>query len=313
MLGQEFQECLQSHIILLTGEIRDLMEEKRSLLLEVSELRKSRKEMKTEILEALTAETQVKHEEAFSVLRMEMQELQKEVRQAYAASNNSQKLPRFRQEDDPIIYITQFELICESNNWSYDVMCKKLPTCLPPALLPWYKCLNLVTKQDYHKLKEAFLERTSLVGDERKHYLELCSLDRTDFPSLITYVDKVEELSFKLGKSEKEVVDSFINRLPARQNRWTSMDTPKDLKTAVRAAEHFELIDAHISPSLKCSGMRTVPRRSRRLQQKLNHPFTRIRTNTFPGHAIHPRNVEHGKPHFKYLRNNSQYNHIDGS
>ena len=60
-----------------------------------------------------------------------------------------QQPPRYQEGDDPETYILQYRLVCESNGWDNDTLCRKFPANLPATLLPWFIQLEIPVRHDF--------------------------------------------------------------------------------------------------------------------------------------------------------------------
>jgi len=237
---------LESHIGLLTGRIRKLTEERDQL-----ELAKKELEAEVRNLSSLHDETKesiinsIKNDVRKEVQSIVQQEVLKGPRNYSCQTCNEQKLPRYRQEDEPLLYITHFDVVCDSLRIDMERRCERFPACLPVKTLPWYVSLPSEVKKDYHLLKEHFVKRFTINSSLEDIGREFNDLKAWNFPSMDEYASKIEELALKLKKGKEERLESFLLGLPSPHYKraYTKEDKLTSLEEAAKFEAMFENVD----------------------------------------------------------------------
>ena len=66
---------------------------------------------------------------------------------------------KFEVSQNPHFFIEKFAKLSEINKWSNDQKCMQLCLALPKEAESWYLTLNTEVKEDFDKLKDAFVTR----------------------------------------------------------------------------------------------------------------------------------------------------------
>ena len=152
----------------------------------------------------------------------------------------TQPPPRYQEGDDPETYILQYRLICESNGWDNDILCRLFPANLPATLLPWFIQLEIAVKHDLDRLAAAFKERFSVGYDRQNLMLSYHNLRARNCASLDVYAMRVQTLGIKLNKSNADNLAQFMLGLPDGAYRWVEARRPERIEEALLHAVDYE-------------------------------------------------------------------------
>ena len=143
---------------------------------------------------------------------------------------------RFHRGDDPSIYVMHFEAIANHNRWDGHQRARAFPTYLEPSVLQWYSSLGANAKQDYTRLKDAFIRRYQGANDRHKMEQDFANIRFNRYTTLEAYTDQLEDLGARLGKTQDEVIKKFIVGLPDAVYRWVNNLLITDLGDALEQA-----------------------------------------------------------------------------
>ena len=187
-------------------------------------------------------------EEVVKINMAQLQTLPDNDNQAAAVNANGnvrtplffQKPPRYREGEDPETFILFYELLANGNQWSMLERTERLPTYFPISMLPWFISLADDVKNDFNKLKGAFIQRFDLASDKQQLLIDYHDLRAKNCASLGDYAAKVQSIGLKLNKSAEENLMQFKLGLPVPTFRWIQERHPITIESALRLAMDFD-------------------------------------------------------------------------
>lgn len=121
-------------------------------------------------------------------------------------------LLKFDLEQNPAFFLAKFNKIADINKWNEEQRCLQFCLAIPKEGESWFMSLKEDTRDNYELLKDAFMLRFEEQESKLSLYDKFVS-GRQDKQNIVTYVEKVQAIGQRLGRSDKEVFDQIVHGL----------------------------------------------------------------------------------------------------